>query len=826
MAQTLNFKTKQELDAYLAQNPQVKGTIQGFGMDGQKVAPQKDFISSLIGGIVDPFLGLGQKTLEAGASIGQGLAGGPGLDKFLTGSKDYKTTFMNSDEYENFAKNPLLATVKDVAGVGATFIPIGKVGQGIGALAKNSAIASGLSSFANQDKENTGNINLGQIGTDALLGGALGGGIGVLQKGLPFGKGTSKLGQNLETAGTDIKSLNLGNKFNNDIPFEQQLASNRQAVNMLDEAKLPVSPMNAQKLAKQNTANFRNELSQVGGKVDFGGTPTNSLTANLQDLSQELDNTAVNSLTTQKNLRPSVIKNQLANDPLSSDLASQISGLEDIIKETRPPAGFNTKLKQVISALENKTNVSNKVTNVDNLASDLFNSLPGGQTYLQKLDDGFSPEDVIQEFLTDRNKLKTQLNNTYETAHQNLIKANPDYAKKYGQTAETLFIPSQVQGRNNIAQGIQDKLYSKFNLSPEELQASPVLQNKLNTVVSKLTETNGEPEKVFDLISFLTTDKGWSDGLLLSDRNKIIEGTRKFAQDSLGQLNKNSKAYFQNNAILNDVTDNSAQYLNSLNNVPLPFVGGQVAIPGIGAVKQGVTSATGGALQGIGRFLQNGIGGVGNIADIANGRIGQTLQRGLPFAIGSQAFNQPQQAGMEQATTDTSQTQTSQATNPAQDPEVRAVLQQLMTPTKQGGQGLSPSEAEKYMKITYGIDVGSGNTGKTTDAQRKYLAASDLAKNALKLLESGKVGTGKVATAGNFISQLLGNQSETQTDYNSKLASARGSAISALSGANVPESEYARIADLIPVSTDEPQIAKQKLKSFVEAMNSYANAGT
>ena len=724
MAQTINFKTKQELDQYLAQNPQIKGTIQGFGMDGQKIAPQKDFISSLVGGIVDPFLGLGQKTLEAGASIGAGLSGKAGLDKFLTGSKEYNPFFMNSEEYGNFAKNPFLSTVKDVAGVGATFVPIGKVGQGIGALAKSSALASGLSSFANQDKENTGDINLGQIGSDALLGGALGGAFGVAQKGLNFGGKASKLGQNLETAGTDIKSLNLGNKFNNDIPFEQQVASNRQAVNMLDEAKLPVSPINAQKLAKQNTANFRNELRQAGGKVDFGGTPTNNLAFNLQDLSQELDNTAVNSLTTQKNLRPSVIKSQLANDPLSSDLAGQISGLEDIIKETRPPAQFNSKLKQVISSLDNKTN---EIRGADNLASDLFNSIPNGQTYLQKLDNGENPSDVIQEFLTDRNKLKTQLNNTYETAHQNLIKANPDYAKKYGQTAETLSIPSQVQGGNNIAQGIQDRLYSKFNLSPEELQASPALQNKLNTVVSKVSETGGDGNKILDVVNQLTTDKGFADGITLADRNKIIEGTRQFARDSLGQISKNSKKYFQGNAVLNDVTDSSAQYLNSINNVQLPFAVGQVSIPGIGAVKQGVTSATGGALQGIGKFLQNGIGGVGNISNIANGRAGQVLQRGLPFAIGSQAFNQPQQAGMEQATTDTSQAQTGQVVSPAQDPEVRAVLQQLMTPVKQGGQGLSPSEAEKYMKITYGIDVGG--SGGSAPAKRQTGQAKSSLEN-------------------------------------------------------------------------------------------------
>ena len=821
MAKTLNFKTKQELDQYLAQNPNVRGQVSGFGMDGQNVGSQPNFLTSLLSGIVDPFVGLAEKGGEASVAVAKGLQGEAGLDKFLTGSPEYTPSVMNEQSYENFAKNPLLSTVKDVAGVGSFFVPIGKAGQGIGALAKNSALASGLSSFANQDKENTGDINLGQIGSDALLGGALGGGIGVLQKGLNLGGKASKLGQNLETAGTDIKATNLGNKFNNDVPFEQQLASNRQAVNMLDKSGLPVSPMNAQKLAKQNTASFRDDLGQVVGKVDFGGTPANSLTSNLQDLSQELDNTAINSLTTQKNIRPSVVRNQLANDPLNSDLSNQISSMEEILKESRPPATFNTKLRQVLKTADNNTN---EIKNADVLARELFSSNPMGQPYLNRLQDGVgeNPTDLMIEFLNDRNKIKTQLNDLYENAHQNLIKANPDYAKKFGQTAESLSIPSQ--GGNNIAQGIQDKLYSKFNLSPEELQASPVLQNKLNTVVSKLTDTNGDPRKVLDVVNQLTTDKGLLADITSADRSKIIEGARQFARDSLSQINPNAQNYFRNNAILNDVTDNSAQYLNSINNVPLPFVGGQVAIPGIGAVKQGVTSATGGALQGIGRFLQNGIGGTGALANIANSQAGQALQRGLPFGIGSQAFNQPQQTETEGVTPNVT-SQILQGTED-QNPQVQAVLSQLMAPAKQGGQGLSPSEAEKYMKLVYGIDVGGGNTGKTTDAQRKYLAAAELGQNALKLLESGKVETGKIATAGNFIGQILGSQSPTQTDYNSKLASARGSAISALSGANVPESEYARIADLIPVSTDEPQIAKQKLKSFVEAMNSYANAGS
>jgi hypothetical protein len=558
-----------------------------------------------------------------------------------------------------------------------------------------------------------------------LLGGALGGAFGVAQKGLNFGGKASKLGQNLETAGTKVKANNLGFKPSS---FADDTA--QKVVGQLDEAGLPITGANAEKLANQNSSAFRDVL-KTKSPIDFGAKPTNNLTSNLQDLSQELDNTVVNSLTTQKNLRPSVIKSQLANDPLSSDLAGQISGLEDIIKETRPPAQFNNKLKQVISAIDSKTNVGNKVANVDNLASDLFNSLPGGQAYLQKLDDGFSPEDVIQEFLTDRNKLKTQLNNTYETAHQNLIKANPDYAKKYGQTAETLSIPSQGQSQsaNTIYQGIADKLATKeFGLGQNVLGGSKALQNAIKDNVDQILATNGDPNKIMDIIGSLTVPKNIAgQAQSVTNANKVIEGTRQYLKEQLETVAPEASQFFQTNAPLRAVQKDALKASQGADKVPILTNFGGLEIPGFGAVKSTATNATGGALQGIGKFLQNGIGGVGNISNIANGRAGQALQRALPFAIGSQAFNQPQQAGMEQATTDISQAQTGQVANLAQDPEVRALLQQLMTPIKQGGQGLSPSEAEKYMKITYGIDVGG--SGGSAPAKRQTGQAKSSLEN-------------------------------------------------------------------------------------------------
>lgn len=160
------------------------------------------------------------------------------------------------------------------------------------------------------------------------------------------------------------------------------------------------------------------------------------------------------------------------------------------------------------------------------------------------------------------------------------------------------------------------------------------------------------------------------------------------------------------------------------------------------------------------------------------------------------------------------------------------IAQELLNQVDSKGKNVySPTqalkEAEAMLSIGYGIspEIFKETTPKEqklTEKQNQYLSAAETASMALQLLESGKVGTGKVSSLGNKFGQFFGTQSDEQTDYLSKLAGARGIAINALSGANVPPSEYQRIAAMIPVETDEPKIAKQKLRSFIEAMKVYS----
>lgn len=134
---------------------------------------------------------------------------------------------------------------------------------------------------------------------------------------------------------------------------------------------------------------------------------------------------------------------------------------------------------------------------------------------------------------------------------------------------------------------------------------------------------------------------------------------------------------------------------------------------------------------------------------------------------------------------------------------------------------IDPKQAEVVMGL---MGMGGQEERKLTQQQQKFNAAGQLAGKALQLLEGGEVETGKIAKVKSGIGKFLGTQAPMQTDYFSKLDSARSVAVSALSGANVPPHEFERMAAMIPDPSDEIGVARQKLKSFMEAMQIYSGA--
>ncbi len=134
---------------------------------------------------------------------------------------------------------------------------------------------------------------------------------------------------------------------------------------------------------------------------------------------------------------------------------------------------------------------------------------------------------------------------------------------------------------------------------------------------------------------------------------------------------------------------------------------------------------------------------------------------------------------------------------------------------------ISAAEANAVLSL---LGMG-GDTEKRTEKQNLFSAAARAAGDALALLESGQAKTGKVQNIGSKFGEFFGSQDPMQTEYYANLDSARGAALSALSGANVPPSEYERLRRFIPEPTDEYNIAVQKLRNFQEQMLNYAGQG-
>lgn len=110
---------------------------------------------------------------------------------------------------------------------------------------------------------------------------------------------------------------------------------------------------------------------------------------------------------------------------------------------------------------------------------------------------------------------------------------------------------------------------------------------------------------------------------------------------------------------------------------------------------------------------------------------------------------------------------------------------------------------------------------KMTEGDKKFALAGQLAQNALGLLESGQVQTGKVSDAVGGIQRFFGTEDPTQTEYRSQIALARTAIRNAMLGANMTEREMTSLEAFIPEFTDEPEQAKAKLRSFIKTIGMY-----
>ena len=123
---------------------------------------------------------------------------------------------------------------------------------------------------------------------------------------------------------------------------------------------------------------------------------------------------------------------------------------------------------------------------------------------------------------------------------------------------------------------------------------------------------------------------------------------------------------------------------------------------------------------------------------------------------------------------------------------------------------------------TAGYFGTDGKGKKMTEKQAAYSAAAGSGEYALNLLESGNVKTGLGQSIIGSVGEKLGTNTPTQQDYRSTLAAARTSIRNALLGANMSKQEMESLMAFIPDYNDAPEIAKQKLKTFIREANRFS----
>ena len=130
----------------------------------------------------------------------------------------------------------------------------------------------------------------------------------------------------------------------------------------------------------------------------------------------------------------------------------------------------------------------------------------------------------------------------------------------------------------------------------------------------------------------------------------------------------------------------------------------------------------------------------------------------------------------------------------------------------------NPTAATALQKM-----IGGANGGKKTEKQAAFANAAQSGEYALNLLSSGQVNSGFGQGVAGAWGERFGSNSATQQDYRSTLAAARTLARNAMLGAHMSPKELESLSALIPEYSDDPEIAKQKLTTFVRVMNQYSN---
>ena len=437
----------------------------------------------------------------------------------------------------------------------------------------------------------------------------------------------------------------------------------------------------------------------------------------------------------------------------------------------------------------------------------------------------FNKNTPVDQTIAMGNSVVNQLDNVGLPVNpQNVQKLADETTAQFRNTLSGAGANASLGTRDDILNAIINRTDNP--IGQNVLNTSPTARANLEDAVDSIINTGGDLNQLFDVKGRLSTNKildaSSPDAPLI---NRILNNAGDVAREQIQGVVPDAQQYFINQSALRKALPDATVGLNKGDNVPLTGLLGGLEIPGVGAVKRGANNAIGGGLQktgqigaNLGNMLQSGANQ--NIArnSVISGILGgmNTPQQEITDPtgqIGSGVSEMNQEAGFEP--------QQQQQIAQIYRTYAQALLDQKVVKNLQDAYELAPIYAEQYEGIP-AQSIGSFGTPKTatqlkiTEKQRSYRNAADSAQQALDILNSGQANTGKIANIGNQFNEFFGIQPEGQTAYNAKLAAARTTLQNALLGANITDREFDTLSAAIPQLTDEPRIAKEKIKSFIE----------
>lgn len=385
-----------------------------------------------------------------------------------------------------------------------------------------------------------------------------------------------------------------------------------------------------------------------------------------------------------------------------------------------------------------------------------------------------------------------------------------------------------ARGIGEAYDSLRSELSKTLENSGKTINTSAILDDLNNTIVKKgvdiesktnsnligalfkqVDETQGNPTKIAGLISeldnelqpaFLKIQKGSP----LTQSERLTMSFRESLANQLQTQLPETAPIYKNMSLLHQAEKDAITQFNKAGTARTPAV-----LPG-GDIPTGRLPSR--LQQAVGRVLQGNFPGAGIGSNIPIGQIAQRAFTGYAPSLATQGSGgqpmQPVDTGMVNGTEQTAEPQMSY-----QD----ALRLGLMVSNGNITQGLALAN---FILNSQSQGAG-GSGGKPTEKQMQFAGAANSAERALSLLEGGQANTGKIQALESKFSNFLGTTSPTQTDYKSQLALARGLAMNALAGANISPSEAKRVADSIPSESDEPGIAQQKLRSFIQQMRAF-----